>query len=118
MQSRKEDRLIQSETVLIELLSDDVDNQGNLVLSAETSDISASGMKVFSSSALNPNYIHELLVIFDEHSKKYLLTGEVKWCEKVTQSLKDNGVEGYYCGFELLEAEHSDLRDWKTLFED
>ncbi len=109
--SRKEVRVDKQEVVFIEILSTSVDDDSGLVVKCSTQDVSANGLKVTSSYPVSVGAFLELLVEFSEGSAKYLLTGEVKWCHQTSAD------PTYQCGFELLQAEHSDIRHWQRLFE-
>ncbi len=109
---RKENRVDREETVFIEVLSASVEESNALVVQCSTRDISISGLKVTSNYPITVGVILELLVDFNNESVKYLLTGEVKWCNQI------DAEPTYFCGFELIDAEHSDIRLWRELFDE
>lgn len=109
---RKENRIEREETVFIEVLSASVEESNALVVQCSTRDISLQGLKVTSNYPITVGVILELLVDFNQESVKYLLTGEVKWCNQI------DSEPTYHCGFELIDAEHSDIHLWRELFED
>jgi hypothetical protein len=111
MELRRENRIDREETVFIEVLSASPNERDALVVRCSTRDISRSGIKVTSNYPITVGVILELLVDFNSDSVKYLLTGEVKWCHQVSSE------PTYLCGFELIDAEHSDIQLWRELFE-
>ncbi|NVJ51361.1 MAG: PilZ domain-containing protein [Gammaproteobacteria bacterium] len=109
---RGESRVERQETVFIEVLASSANEDNGLVVKCSTADISPGGLKVTSNYPIDVGAFLELLIDFDQESLKYLLTGEVKWCRQI------DSVPTYHCGFELLEAEHSDIKLWRELFVD
>jgi hypothetical protein len=112
MELRRENRIAREETVFIEVLSASPNENNALVVQCATRDISRHGLKVTSNYPITVGVILELLVDFRCDTLKYLLTGEVKWCHQV------GSEPTYLCGFELINAEHSDFKLWQELFED
>ncbi|NVJ59325.1 MAG: PilZ domain-containing protein [Gammaproteobacteria bacterium] len=112
IEKRSESRLAREETVFIEVLSSTVNDDNGLVVKCTTRDISKSGIKVTSNYPINVGAFLELLIDFGETSQKFLLTGEVKWCKQI------DSEPTYICGFELLAAEHSDIKLWCQLFDE
>ncbi len=109
-EQRKDERLNKEEKVYIEVLSSSDDTtDDNLMLACTTRDISKSGLKIQSSYPFIINSILELLINFESGGYKFLLTGEVKWLENLQG-------EQYIAGFELVEAEHSDIIVWQKMF--
>jgi len=96
---RKEHRVPKQESVYIEVLTSSSKSDKGLVVECSTHDISPSGIKVRSHYPIK------------QGSLKYLLTGEVKWCNQL------NDEPTYNCGFELVDAEHSDIKLWRELFD-
>ena len=111
LENRSESRLAREETVFIEVLSSSVNDDNGLVVKCSTCDISRSGIKVTSNYPIAVGAFLELLIDFGDANQKYLLTGEVKWCKQI------DSEPTYLCGFELLEAEHSDIKLWCQLFD-
>ncbi|PWK50771.1 PilZ domain-containing protein [Pleionea mediterranea] len=108
---RKEHRVPKQESVYIEVLTSSSKNDKGLVVECSTDDISPSGIKVRSHYPITEGAFLELLIDFKQGSLKYLLTGEVKWCNQL------NDEPTYNCGFELVDAEHSDIKLWRELFD-
>ncbi|MEE4244974.1 MAG: PilZ domain-containing protein [Kangiellaceae bacterium] len=118
---RQYPRKLEQKRLFIEVLANSgSEHDEGLVVMCSTKDISVNGLKVVSSYPMQESTILELLVDFDagpdeqdshpSNTMKYLLTGEVKWCEQV------DSRPTFCCGFELLDAEHSDIKYWQELF--
>ncbi|TQV76907.1 PilZ domain-containing protein [Aliikangiella marina] len=109
---RRDERMSREEKIFIEILSASSGGESDSVLlECTTKDISKSGLKVESEYPFILGAILELLISFESGGYKFLLTGEVKWFEEVAKGR-------YLAGFELLEAEHSDIMLWQNMFED
>jgi len=109
---RKDQRQTREEKIFIEILSASSGSENDSVLlECTTKDISKSGLKVQSEYPFILGAILELLISFESGGYKFLLTGEVKWFEEV-------GKGQYLAGFELIEAEHSDIMLWQNMFQE
>jgi len=112
VESRKDERHPREEKIFIEILSASAGSaDDSVMLECTTRDISKSGLKILSEYPFINGAILELLVNFESGGYKFLLTGEVKWFEEV-------GKGQYLAGFELIEAEHSDIFVWQNMFEE
>ena len=108
--NRKQPRHSREEVIYIEVLSSTAESKDdNLILECTTKDISQDGLKISSEFSFMVDSILELLISFESGGYKFLLTGQVKWCEEV-----DNNK--YLAGFELIESEHSDYAVWRNMF--
>ncbi|WP_144395495.1 PilZ domain-containing protein [Pleionea sediminis] len=110
-ESRKEQRVDKQETVFIEILATSAESDSGLVVKCATQDISRTGIKVNSNFPITVGAYLELLIDFESTAARFLLTGEVKWCRQI------DSEPTYECGFELLEAEHSDIQLWQAQFD-
>lgn len=107
---RKDQRQHREEKIFIEILSaSSGGDSDSVLLECTTKDISKSGLKVQSEYPFILGAILELLLSFESGGYKFLLTGEVKWFEEA-------GKGEYLAGFELIEAEHSDIMLWQNMF--
>lgn len=109
---RKHSRHEKEETIFIEVLA--ASNQAekdNIMLECTTRDISPDGLKIHASYPFITESILELLISFESGGYKFLLTGQVKWCEQKNE-------EEYLAGFELVESEHSDFVVWRNMFKE
>lgn len=109
-EQRRDERHFREEKIYIEVLSSSgAEADDNLMLECTTRDISARGLKIQSNYPFIISSILELLINFESGGYKFLLTGEVKWLEEVSE-------EDFLAGFELIEAEHSDYIVWQNMF--
>lgn len=110
VEQRKNRRHDREEKIFIEVLSaSNTSSSDGVLLECTTRDISANGLKISSSYPFIINSILELLISFESGGHKFLLTGEVKWFEKLDGEL-------YLAGFQLIDAEHSDFVSWQEMF--
>ncbi|WP_444994140.1 PilZ domain-containing protein [Aliikangiella sp. IMCC44359] len=109
-EQRKHERHDREEKIFIEVLSaSDSSSDDCLLLECTTQDISKTGLKIKSGYPFIVHSILELLISFESGGYKFLLTGEVKWFEKINEN-------SYLAGFELIDAEHSDYLVWYKMF--
>ena len=107
---RRQERQNREELILIEVLAATSDNvQDNIMLECTTKDISADGLKIHAQYPFIVDTILELLISFESGGYKFLLTGQVRWSEKVSE--KD-----HLAGFDIIESEHSDFMVWRNMF--
>ena len=112
IEQRKQQRHNREESVFIEVLGTTVDSvEDNHRLECTTRDISIDGLKVHSPSLLTVNSILELIISFESGGYKFLLTGEVKWVDKID-------TNEFLTGFKIVPSEHSDLIEWQNMFAD
>ncbi|WP_196138233.1 PilZ domain-containing protein [Aliikangiella sp. G2MR2-5] len=109
-EKRKDRRHSREEKIFIEVLAASSDTASdNLMLECSTRDISKNGLKIHARFPFIQGSILELLLNFESGGYKFLLTGEVKWVENISD-------EDYLAGFELVDAEHSDYMVWQKMF--
>jgi|GEM_PF-6623285 len=77
--------------------------QQSVKVSSTTLDISKTGLRVMISQVLPIGFITQLC-IESKNQQLMLLYAEVKWC-------RESGDQ-FECGFELIDAESSDLKHW------
>ncbi len=106
-EQRRERRVPRREAVHIQITSG---GPSATVLHCETEDLSATGFKVRTDGPVAAGHILELLIEVDGDGKRYVLVAETRWCRPAQ--------DGYHAGFELLDAEHSDIEPWRALFAD
>jgi hypothetical protein len=110
-ENRAEARVEREEPIFIEVLSASGARKGdNVTLQCTTRDISPNGLKITTNFPIINNAILELLINLQSGGYKFLLTGEVRWVRKMSEDC-------YLAGFELIEAEHSDIKQWREMFE-
>lgn len=109
---RKQARQNREESIYIEVLvAGHQPSQDNYMLECTTKDISTDGLKVHVTFPLIVDSVFELIIAFESGGYKFLLTGQVKWLDKI-------GDDEYHAGFKIVEAEHSDFAEWRNMFSD
>ncbi len=107
---RKQTRHPREEVIFIEVLSaSSQSEQDNILLECTTRDISSDGLKIQSKHPFILDSILELIISFESGGYKFLLTGQVKWCETLSN-------DECLAGFEIIESEHSDFLVWRNMF--
>jgi PilZ domain-containing protein len=109
---RKQTRHRREEVIFIEILAASSEkSEDNVMLECTTKDISKDGLKITAEFPFLVDSILELLISFESGGYKFLLTGQVRWYENIS----DNE---YLAGFEILDSEHSDFAVWKNMFKE
>jgi hypothetical protein len=107
---RRDTRHDREESIFIEVLAASGGSEhDNLILECTTRDISADGLKIHAKYPFILGSILELLISFESGGYKFLLTGQVKWFDELSD-------DEYLAGFQLIEAEHSDFIVWRNMF--
>ena len=98
------------ELIYIEVLdANSQPSDENVLLECNTKDISKDGLQVRAKYPFIIDSLLELLISFESGGYKFLLTGEVKWVEKLAN---DENL----AGFQLISSEHSDIVVWQNMF--
>ena len=106
---RQDKRHLKEEVIFIEVLSaSSKEMKDQLTLECSTRDISREGLRIRVEYPLIIDSILELLISLGKAGRKFQLTAQVKWFEKITES-------EYIAGFELIEADHSDFVVWRNM---
>lgn len=109
-EKRKQIRHDREEVIFIEILAASGQSEkDNLILECTTKDISAEGLKIHAKYPFIVDSILELLISFESGGFKFLLTGEVRWSECLSE-------DDCIAGFSIIEAEHSDFIVWRNMF--
>lgn len=105
---RSEFRLKENVTIFVEICSAAHDNSSpaNIII-CHSLDVSANGILVEMDQAVAVGSILRLCVDIHGTEHAIYLVGEAKWVEQQGSS--------YNVGFELYEAENTDIVDWKQL---
>lgn len=104
-EQRQEFRLDNQLTVILELNSS-TNGEPTLVIT-KSLDISANGLRVISSEAVETDIILRCCIRPADESRQFLLVTEVKWCSSQT----DSG--DYLLGLSLFDSEGTDIVAWK-----
>lgn len=108
---RTETRLYQQTTIFIEVCSANFDDKKPAqVIICNSVDISANGIQVQMDEHVAMGTILRLCAEFTSGKEPMYLVGEVKWVGEQD--------EGFNIGFELLDAEGTDIIEWKNIIAD
>ncbi len=109
-EQRLEPRKLRDDTLHIQVLRQHPGQTGTeLVLHANTRDVSASGFNAIANMALPIGSLLDVVVELHDNGAPFLLTAEVRWCDPTTQG-------GFQAGFALQDATGSDYRAWQQRF--
>lgn len=105
---RSELRLPSKATIFVEVCSaSDNDEPSPTVIMCSSLDISANGIQVQMDSEVAVGSILRLCADFGSSREPIYLVGEAKWVS--------SSNDLFNIGFEILDAENSDISDWKHL---
>lgn len=105
-EKRSETRLNEQATIFVETYDSEGD-EGNKIIICNSLDISANGIQFQLDEKITVGSILRLCAEFHDHHDTLQLVGEIKW---VTPE-----DEHYNIGFEIYDAEHTDIIAWKNL---
>ncbi len=110
---RADKRFDQSEGISLKIVFSS-ENPGLLgkTMSAETLDVSASGMRILMERAIKIDSVLDVWVTLHDQNKKYFLTGNVRWCRPTETG------ENFHVGLVLRERTDTvtDLASWREAF--
>ncbi len=108
---RREQRLSQQTTIFVEVCSAEPGSADQArVIICSSLDISASGIQVQMDHPVPVGSILRLCADFGSQREPLYLVGETKWLSQEE--------ELYNIGFELLDAENSDISEWQQLVDE
>ncbi|MEM9102162.1 MAG: PilZ domain-containing protein [Pseudomonadota bacterium] len=111
-EKRETSRVNQKESVSIQILSSSLDEAvAPVVVDSETLDISSGGLKIYVDQWIENGCILDFCVEFSNNPRRFLLTGETKWCKKIPG---ENTT--FYLGIEVMDTEGTDFAPWHKLF--
>jgi hypothetical protein len=103
-------RLLRSEEVSIQLLLPSLEATGPAtVVSSATVDVSVTGLRILLPRAVAAERILDLCVVLRGSPKRFLLTGETRWCRYSAER------GGYEVGIAIQEGEGTDHSAWSEL---
>ena len=105
-EKRSESRVDEQATIFVELYDND-HASGNTVIICNSLDISANGLQFQMDEQVQTGSILRLCAEFHDHQAPLQLVGEVKWV--VPED------EHFNIGFEIYDAENTDIIAWKQL---
>ena len=98
-------RLTQVESVSIQLVRPGEEHPVGRVVQAVTLDISREGMSVELDERLSADHFFDLCIKLQNHSRIFLLTGEIRWCRPKAKG-------GYEAGILIHEGVGTDIDQW------
>ena len=80
------------------------------VAQSVTLDVSIKGFRLLLPKELEPGHIYDVCVDLAMEPKRFLLTGETRWCRYNSESAC------YEVGIEILPGEDTDFESWEDYF--
>ena len=104
-------RFLRSEAVSIQLLLPCPDRSCPAeVVDCETVDVSRNGLRILLTEEVAAERILDICVELTDSPKRFLLTGETRWC-------RYNATRGSYeVGLEIQDGEGTDFAAWSDFF--
>jgi hypothetical protein len=110
---RQHARQPRDERVVVQIVSSTRDTlPPGMVVRCATKDVSAQGIKIQLDQQLPEGFLLELWIEISNHTGKFYLAGEVKWCQELDEGKR------YLIGVELKEGEGEDLKLWQEVLGD
>jgi hypothetical protein len=107
---RQHVRQPRDERVVVQIVSSTRDTlPPGTVVRCSTKDVSSQGIRIQLEQQLPEGFLLELWVEISNHTSKFFLTGEVKWCQELDEGKR------YLIGIELKEGETEDFKLWQEL---
>ena len=104
---RCEHRLNAETTVFLEYFANGTDHSEPRIILCNTLDISRSGIQIELDTELPVGGVLRLCIDHDVLEKPLFLVAEVRWCRRSGETV--------HIGFELFDAEMTDVDDWERL---
>ncbi len=106
---RSKPRLFSNESISLQLTLPGVAGlDSGHVVTTHTVDISPKGLRVHFPEPVPADHLFDLVVELEDHHKRFLLTGEVRWCEQ-------KGPHDYEAGILIHEADYTDYQYWNDI---
>lgn len=110
-EKRVENRIRREEQLYIEIMASSYDESlPGTVVESMTCDISPNGLQVRMAHPVQQGAILDLCIQMQRSSKRFFLTGEVKWVRE------NAGENTWQVGFLLFDGVNTDIEAWKALF--
>ncbi len=107
---RQHVRQPRDERVVVQIVSSTRDTlPPGTVVRCSTKDVSSQGIRIQLEQQLPEGFLLELWVEISNHTSKFLLAGEVKWCQELDEGKR------YLIGIELKEGETEDFKLWQEV---
>lgn len=108
---RAEARIEKNTTIFVEVCSASFDNSTPAqVIVCSSLDLSANGIQVEMDQEVAIGTILRICAEFNDDNKTLYLVGEVKWIKPID--------DHFNIGFELYDAENTDIAGWKEIIAD
>ena len=108
---RQHVRQPRDERVVVQIVSSTRDTlPPGTVVRCSTKDVSSQGIRIQVERQLPEGFLLELWIEISNPARKFLLAGEVKWCQEL-----DEGTR-YLIGVEIKEGETEDFKLWQEAF--
>jgi hypothetical protein len=100
-------RLLRKESVSIQIVRPTLEDDSlPEVVASETIDISGHGLRLLLAEPLEAERIFDICVKLKDEPKRFLLTGETRWCRY------NDERQGHEVGIMILDGEQTDFADW------
>ncbi len=107
---RQHARQPRDERVIVQVVSSTRDTlPPGTVVRCSTKDVSSQGIRIQLEQQLPEGFLLELLVEISNHTSKFFLAGEVKWCQELDEGKR------YLIGIELKEGKTEDFKLWQEV---
>ena len=107
---RQHARQPRDERVVVQIISSHRDTlPPGTVVRCSTKDVSSQGIRIQVERQLPEGFLLELWVEISNPARKFLLAGEVKWCQELDEGKR------YLIGIELKEGETEDFKLWQEV---
>lgn len=107
---RQHVRQPRDERVVVQIVSSTRDTlPPGTVVRCSTKDVSSQGIRIQLDQQLPEGFLLELWIEISNHTSKFFLTGEVKWCQELDEGKR------YLIGVELKEGETEDFKLWQEV---
>lgn len=103
-------RRLSRESVSVQVLQPCENDSGPArVIDTRTVDVSSHGMRLLAAERLESGRIFDICVELRDHPRRFLLTGETRWCRYQPEQ------GGYELGIEVREGEGTDYLVWSEM---
>lgn len=100
-------RMLRNESVSLQLTLPSSGAGAGRVIRIETLDISPTGLRITLPERVEEERLLDLCIDLKDHNKRFLLTGEVRWCRP-----SEGAADRCEAGIEVLEGEGTDHAAW------
>jgi len=111
LEQRYVPRVPRQESVSIQLTLPSLEQpESPRVVTCETADISANGLRLRLNESVEVERILDLCIELDGDPRRFLLTSETRWCRR------NDHLNCYEVGLIIHDSEGTDYQDWFELF--